>query len=434
MADRKKLKNRFFLSTPMDLNLILAVIFINIFGLIMIYSASYYYGPYAYGYEPDHFFMSQLKYVLPGIALMVLISFIRPGLWKTLWPAFFFAAGLLLVAVKIPGVGWASHGAYRWIKIGRIKFQIAEPVKVFLILSMAGFLTKFSIERKEALWTVILVFSMFSAGLLVLSNNMSTAMIVFLMMYCTLAVLYPKPRWFVIVFTVGVLFLIAAILLLDRIPYSETENFRITRIRAWIHPDDSLYSDDEAYQAKMALYAIASGGLFGKGFGRSLLKFSLPEPHNDYILAVVFEELGIFGVLILSYLYLYVLYRLMLIFKGCRNTFSRVTVLGVFFHIVFQVLINYGVTLGLLPTMGVTLPFVSAGGASAFFTLVELGLCLGIDRQNKELALYESAEKEIRESDPLYREIMEERREKRISGGRIAHIGDARRERRHNVR
>jgi len=408
---KKARKERVFLMTPLDMNLVLAILFLNVFGAVMIYSASYYYGPYAYDYTPDFIFKSQIKYVAAGLAAMCAISFIRPRLWRKLWFLYILGAIGLLVSVRIPGLGWASHGAYRWIKLGGFKLQVAEPIKVLLILSLAWFLSKFPVERQESVLLIFGTIIFFALGLLFLSNNLSTAMIVSLMLYLTMAVMHPKPKGFYLLLVAGILFVAAIVFIVDNfIPFSETENFRITRIRAWIHPTDPLYSSDTAYQAQKALYAVASGGLFGKGLGRSLLKFSIPEPHNDYILAVIIEELGIFGVLFLSYLYLYILYRLFRIYKNCRDTFSRVVILGVFFHISLQVVLNYAVTLGLFPTMGVTLPFVSAGGASAFFTLCELGFCLCIDRQNKERDLYMSAEKEVLNDDPEYRDLMSGRR------------------------
>ena len=192
------------------------------------------------------------------------------------------------------------------------------------------------------------------------------------------------------------------------IPYSESENFRITRIRAWLEPTNVLYADNEAYQATQALYAIGSGGFFGKGLGQSLIKFKLPEPHNDYILAIIFEELGILGVLILTFLFAYLLYRIFRIFQACRHRFQSLLVMGVFLHLSIQIVLNYAVTLGLLPTMGVTLPFISYGGSAILFTMVELGIVLSVDRETKEELLYQEAIADIEAEDPYYKRIREE--------------------------
>ena len=405
----KPLRDRAFLHTPFDINFILAIVFINVYGLIMIYSASYYYAENAYGYAPDYFFQNQLRWVILGLVAFIMVSYLRPRTYKKLWlPAlvFFF---LMVVAVKVPGLGHHSHGAYRWIKLGGFLLQIAEPVKLAVIVGIAGIVSTYNITKKPVLFGVLIIAAVLAGMLLVLSSNMSTAVIVFLMVYLLVMTLYPRQKWFIFLIVAGVVVVILGIIAIDRfIPFSETENFRITRIRAWLHPTDERFIVDEAYQSTQALYAIASGGFFGKGLGQSLIKFKLPEPHNDYILAIIFEEMGILGVLILTYLFLYLLYKIFRIYLDTKERFSRALVLGVFFHLSVQILLNYAVTLGLFPTMGVTLPFISAGGSAAFFTLVELGLVLGVARQNEENALYLEANNEVEEENPYLKQLKEE--------------------------
>ncbi|MBO4412141.1 MAG: cell division protein FtsW [Lachnospiraceae bacterium] len=411
----KKLRQKFFLRTRIDVNFLLAVIFINVIGLVMIYSASYYYAESAYGYKPSHFFENQLLYVLPGIVFMILVSYFRPTFFRKFWYIGLFASLLLLIAVRIPGVGHSSHGAYRWIKIFGFQLQVAEPIKLFMILFLAGAMTAFRITNWKTRLILIGICAVIAGMLLVLSNNMSTAIIVFLMMFFMMMLTYPRTRWFWIAIGIAVSVVLLAVVIILIVPYQPTENFRITRIRAWLDPSNELYVADEAYQATQALYAIASGGFFGKGLGQSLLKFKLPEPHNDYILAIIFEELGIFGVLILTYLFIYLLYKIFRVYTECRDRFSKLMVLGVFFHLAIQITLNYAVTLGLFPTMGVTLPFISAGGASAFFTLAELGLVMSVDRQNTENRLYRQAREEVETDDPYYKQLVHEARELRTA-------------------
>ncbi len=413
---KKPIKNQLFLHTPLDIDLILAVVFLNIFGLIMIYSASYYYAVTTYHYSPTHFLMNQLKYVVAGLVLMVAVSYVRPSTLKMMpWWIPYVAMFFILFAVRIPGLGWASHGAYRWIKIPKLgTIQVAEPIKICAIWFLANYMTARKITEPRVHWFIYASFAFLALGLLFISNNLSTAAIVFLMMYFTMMIHYPRVRRFWYLIVVGVVFVLLAILIIDKfIPYSETEGFRLTRVRAWLHPTNELFSDDTAYQATQALYAIASGGFFGKGLGQSLLKFKLPEPHNDYILAIVFEELGVFGAALLTYLFIYLLYRIFLIYKECKDRHQQILVLGVFLHIAIQVLLNYAVTLGFFPTTGVTLPFISAGGSSAFFTLGELGVVMAVGRQTREYRIYQEAEKELEEEDPYYRELKDEQRLKK---------------------
>ena len=406
---QKPLRDRFFLHTPFDINFILAIVFINVYGLIMIYSASYYYAESAYHYAPDYFFQNQLRWVLLGLAAFILISYVRPKYWQRLWKWALIVSFAFIILVRIPPFAHASHGAYRWIKLGSFLLQIAEPVKLGVIIGIAGLLVYNKVTDKKTLVWTFGISGVFAVLLLFLSSNMSTALIVFAMVYLLVTTIHPKPKGFIL-FAAGVFVMIVlAVIIVDRfIPFSDEENFRITRIRAWIHPTDERFIVDEAYQSTQALYAIASGGFFGRGLGQSLIKFKLPEPHNDYILAIIFEEMGILGVLILTYLFLYLMYKIFRIFLDTKDRFSRYVVLGVFYHLTVQILLNYAVTLGILPTMGVTLPFISAGGSAAFFTLIELGVVLGISRQNEENSLYMEANLEMEEENPYFRQLKEE--------------------------
>ena len=405
----KPLRDRTFLHTPFDINFILAIVFINVYGLIMIYSASYYYAESAYHYAPDYFFQNQLRWVLLGLAAFILISYVRPRYWKKLWIPALVLSFLMVFAVKVPGLGHQSHGAYRWIKLGSFLLQIAEPVKLGVIIGIAGLLSTYDVTKKPILFGSLFLAFMLAVLLLGFSSNMSTALIVFVMVYLLVMTIYPRQKWFIILMFGAIVLVGLVLILVDRfIPFQETENFRITRLRAWIHPTDERFVVDEAYQSTQALYAIASGGFFGKGLGQSLIKFKLPEPHNDYILAIIFEEMGILGVLILTYLFIYLLYKIFRIYLRTKDRFSKWAVLGVFYHLSVQILLNYAVTLGLLPTMGVTLPFISAGGSAAFFTLIELGVVLGISRQNEENELYLEANSEVEEENPYFRQLKEE--------------------------
>ncbi len=399
--EKKKLKDKLLLHMPFDPDLLMVVLFLNILGIIMIYSASYYYAESAYGYEPDYFLKNQLKYVAIGLAGMFVLSFIRPTFWRKFRvPALILSVAVIL-ALLIPGFSKSSHGASRWLKIGPLSLQVAEPVKFGMIVFLAGFLVKYDISKKKDLFILGFIAVTVSVMLLVISNNMSSAMIVMIIYYIAIMINHPRQKEFLLILLLLLLLAAAAVLVVDRlIPYSETENFRITRIRAWLHPSSEQYSNDQAFQANLAFYAIASGGFFGRGLGQSLIKFRMPEPHNDYILAIVFEELGIFGVLILTYLIIYLLYKILTVYRNCRNRFSRVLVLGVFLHLASQTVLNYMVTLGLLPTMGVTLPFISAGGTAVMMTLLEIGFVIATQRMNLEVQYYLEAGQEMVREDP----------------------------------
>ena len=171
------------------------------------------------------------------------------------------------------------------------------------------------------------------------------------------------------------------------------ENFRFVRIRAWLHPEE--YAADEGLQAMQARYAIGAGGFWGKGLGQSLIKFKLSYSYNDFILAIICEELGVFGVIVMMTLFGYLLYRIYKIAQNAWDIEGKVLAIGVFTQIALQLLINVMVVTSVIPTTGVTLPFFSAGGTSVVFLLAELGMVLNVDKYAKERRFFEEAERHV---------------------------------------
>jgi cell division protein FtsW len=158
-----------------------------------------------------------------------------------------------------------------------------------------------------------------------------------------------------------------------------SSDFRLRRILAWLHPEQ--YSDDGGFQVMQGLYAIGSGGFFGKGLGNSAQKMIIPEAQNDMILSIICEELGVFGIIIMLTLFGMLLYRLMFIAQNAPDLYGSLIVTGIFAHIAIQVIFNIAVVLNLFPTTGITLPFISYGGTSILFLMAEMGLALGVSRR-----------------------------------------------------
>jgi cell division protein FtsW len=157
------------------------------------------------------------------------------------------------------------------------------------------------------------------------------------------------------------------------------EGFRLTRIRAWLDPYS--YESDESFQSLQALYAIGSGGLFGKGLGNSIQKLGkIPEPYNDFIFSIVCEELGVMGASLLLLMFIYLLYRIYSVAQKAEDLFGRMLATGVFSHIALQVVMNIAVVTGALPNTGVTLPFISYGGTATIFLLIEIGMVLNVQK------------------------------------------------------
>lgn len=166
-----------------------------------------------------------------------------------------------------------------------------------------------------------------------------------------------------------------AVKILD-VAMETSQDFRLRRILVWLHPEQ--YSDEGGFQVMQGLYAIGSGGFFGKGLGNSAQKMIIPEVQNDMILSIICEELGVFGAIVILTLFGMLLYRLMFIAKNAPDLYGSLIVTGIFAHISIQVILNVAVVLNLIPTTGITLPFISYGGTSILFLMVEMGLALGV--------------------------------------------------------
>ena len=156
------------------------------------------------------------------------------------------------------------------------------------------------------------------------------------------------------------------------------ESYRLERIAIWKNPE----AYEKGYQTIQGLYAIGSGGLFGRGFGESIQKLGfVPEAQNDMIFSIICEELGLFGAVLLTILFVFLLYRLMFIAQNAPDLLGSLIVTGIFAHIALQVILNIAVVLNVIPTTGVTLPFISYGGTSILFLMTEMGIALNVSRQ-----------------------------------------------------
>ena len=219
------------------------------------------------------------------------------------------------------------------------------------------------------------------AGFLgIISSNMSSALIIAIIGVVMYFAWHPKSAIFYVAVLVGVALLGVLIYVISQQSIVDAEEgFRLTRIRAWLDPYS--YESDTSYQSLQALYAIGSGGLFGKGLGNSIQKLgSIPEPYNDFIFAIVCEELGVMGASLLMLMFIYLLYRIFIIAQKAEDLFGRMLATGVFSHIALQVVLNIAVVTGAMPNTGVTLPFISYGGTATIFLLIEIGMVLNVQK------------------------------------------------------
>ncbi|MEE1032292.1 MAG: putative peptidoglycan glycosyltransferase FtsW [Ruminococcus sp.] len=362
-----------------DYNLLAIVILLICFGLIMLYSTSAYEAAVTFKGDDMYYFRRQAIISAGAIVVAIFISrfdyhIMIPFAGMLYWIAF------ILMALVLSPLGVEAYGARRWLKLG-IQFQPAEIAKIAVIVYLPVIIIKMGKKVKSLKAVIILLIfgAIQGGGAFILTDNLSTGIIIGGIACIIIFVSHPKTKEF-LWFIAGAGVLIGGAVTYLGMTMTTSENFRIQRILAWLHPEANL--DEGGYQVLQALYAIGSGGFFGKGLGNSAQKLgTIPEAQNDMIFAIVCEELGVFGAVLLLLMFGYLMYRLFFIAQNAPDLYGSLVVTGIFAHIALQVVLNLFVVLNLMPTTGITLPFVSYGGTSILFLMVEMGIALSVSRQ-----------------------------------------------------
>lgn len=349
-----------------DYSLLFIVIFLVCFGLVMIYSTSAYSSQIANDGDSFYYLKRQALFAGVGLAGLMFASTIPYTFWKRFTLSAYIATTILLGVVLVSGV--ASHGQRRWIAIGPIQFQPSEMAKAILIVFLAHLACNMIKELKSWKGVVKCFILALPMILLVTVSNLSTGIILLGITFIIIFVASNQYKIFFCVIGAGVSLMLV---------FLKVAAYRMDRIEAWLNVETSEY----AYQTRQALYAIGSGGVFGKGLGRSVQKLSyVPEAHNDMIFSIICEELGLFGAIAIILLFILLLWRCMIIANNAPDLFGALIVVGVMAQIGLQVIINIGVVTNTLPNTGIPLPFISYGGTSAIFLLCEIGLVLSVSR------------------------------------------------------
>lgn len=371
---KKKQTNDYY-----DFNLVAVIILIMCFGLIMLYSTSSYMAQVNEG-DDMFYFKKQAFYSSVCLVIALVESNFDYHLLEKI-PLFLYGtAAVLMLLVQSP-LGVSSHGARRWLKIG-IQFQPAEIAKIAVIVTMSYLIVKMGkrIKTLKATMVLIVIGGIQAFFAYVFTDNLSTALIIFGITVGMVFLAHPKTKPFLIIAVLVVAAVAVGVYILSGM--DQSTNFRLSRIQVWLHPED--YAKNEGYQTLQALYAIGSGGFFGRGLGNSIQKLGrVPEAQNDMIFSIICEELGLFGAIMVLALFGYLLYRLYFIAQNAPDLFGSLLVSGVFIHIALQVILNVAVVLNVLPNTGVTLPFISYGGSSTLFLMIEIGMALSVSRKIK---------------------------------------------------
>lgn len=383
MAARRRKKRKTKKSIRyFDYSLLAVLIFLICFGLVMLYSTSSYSAQIKFG-DGMFFFKKQAFISAASLGWMWFVSRINYHRYAPIAKYIFYFAMFLMALVYFTPLGIETYGARRWLRLPfDQQMQPSEVMKIAIVLFIPVILCKIGTRARTLkelapalIWGVI-----GALGVYKLTDNMSTGIIVMGIVCVMVFVMHPKTAPFMGVVAVGVAAVGVGAQILGKI-MTTSESFRLRRVLVWLNPEQ--YAGEGGFQVMQALYAIGSGGFFGKGLGNSAQKLIIPEAQNDMILSIICEELGIFGFIVILGLFGFLLYRLMFIAQNAPDLYGSLIVTGIFAHIAIQVIFNVCVVLNVIPTTGVTLPFVSYGGTSILFLMTEMGIALGVSRTIK---------------------------------------------------
>jgi cell division protein FtsW len=367
-----------------DQPLVWVTVTLLLWGLVMVYSASIAMpdNPRFANYAHTHFLLRHIMSIGVAIVAALLAFQVPVQTWEKVAPYLFIASLVLLMLVLVPFIGKGVNGARRWIALGILNFQPSELAKFAVVLYAADYMVR-KMEVKERFFRAVMPMGIAVAviGLLLLAEpDMGAFMVIAVIAMGILFLGGVNARMF---------FLIAAILVVAFSLMIALSPWRRERIFAYLNPWDEAYSMGKGYQLSHSLIAIGRGEIFGVGLGGSVEKLHwLPEAHTDFLLAVIGEEFGLVGVVLIIALFLWLTRRLMHIGRqaiALDRVFAGLVAQGLGIWMGFQSFINMGVNLGALPTKGLTLPLMSYGGSAILINLIAIAVVLRIDYENRQL-------------------------------------------------
>ena len=372
----KERESRELASGPIDLPFCLLILLLTAVGLVMLLSASF---PYAYYkmQDPTYFFRLQGLFALTGICFMLMASRVNYQRLRGAAKLLMIVSIALLVLVLIPGIGRISHNARRWIAVGNLfQFQPSEIAKLAVIVWFSADISRKRDKMRtfqEGILPYLKIMGVI-AVLMMLEPHLSGTILILGTGAVLMLVGGIELKW--VLGAVGGAGFFAFLLIKGIIPYGQS------RIAMWRNP--FIDAQNQGYQLVQSLISIGSGGLFGVGLGKSRQKFLyLPEEHNDFIFAVVCEELGLIGATLIMLLFAAMILRGYWIALHARDRFGSLLVTGIITQMAMQTFFNIGVVTGFLPTTGISLPFFSYGGTAILIQLAEMGIVLSVSRQMK---------------------------------------------------
>ena len=359
-----------------DYTFLLLVGVLVVFGLIMLLSASTPTASTRFG-NSYHFFLRQLIFVILGGGLMFVFSIIDYRNLKPYTRTLFYICIALLVLVFMPGIGVSHNGARRWINLGFMELQPSEIMKVAIVMFFATLIEdkKYDVRDVKYGLSRFIIWIVLVAGLLMFETHLSGTIVICGIALCVLIVAGANASLIIgggLAAGGALVGLVAALM-----------PNRLARITSFLNPFTDMQGT--GYQTAQAIYAIGSGGIFGRGLGESVQKYSyIPEPYNDFIFAIICEELGLIGAVVIIGMFIGLIIRGIKIASETEDVFGSLTVIGIMSHIAIQTILNIGVATASIPNTGVSLPFFSYGGTAIMILLAEMGIVLSVSRYSSK--------------------------------------------------
>lgn len=367
---RKKIKMK-----NIDYSLLCAIVVLLFIGIVMVYSSSSYYALYQDKvFNSEFYFTKEIVWTVVGIIGMVVTMSIDYHIYKKWTPWLVIITIGLLVLVLFLGAD--INGARRWIRLGGLSLQPSELSKYVVVLYLALLIDKRRGKIKEFKGGTLyyLAIAAVFAGLIILEKNLSITAIIMMVAFIMILVGGAKLSHLFSLIPIGLSAGLGLILM---------ESYRLQRLTSFLDPWADPSGD--SYQLIQSLYALGSGGLFGVGLGNSRQKaLFMPEPHNDFIFAIIGEELGLIGCIAIISIFIFIVIKGTYIAVKARDNYGYLLAIGIISVIAIQAIINIAVVTGSMPVTGVPMPLISYGGTSLVFNLCAIGILLNISRQSKE--------------------------------------------------
>ena len=372
---KKTAKRKYIKPLGYDFTVMFIVLTLVMFGVVMIFSSSYYKTMTSadFDYDMFHFLKRQSVWAVLGFVAMVFCMNIPYTFWRRFAKLAYWLSNLFLVL--LPFIGIEAGGQKRWLGVGAMQFQPSEFTKIAVILYLSVYVLEHRKELGNLKGFLRACMVLLLPVALIAMSNFSSALLVGLMGATILFVASPRVWYFGAAIGAAVPLCAVAVLL-------PQFRYRLTRITTWLNPWADPTGD--GFQTIQSLYALASGGLFGLGLGQSRQKTFLPEAYNDIIFAIICEELGIVGAALVILLFAVLIWRGIRIALRAKDAFGMLVATGITAVIAFQSIINIGVVTNTIPNTGQPLPFISYGGTSLLFLMAMVGILLNISRYPKE--------------------------------------------------